>query len=273
MSVEARRFGTFEVTRLLDGLYEPSKDVLVHHAGDEATARLRAAWPGDIVRLPVNCFLLRDDTGASTLVDAGTGTIWGPALGHAREGLAAAGVAPEAVGRILLTHVHGDHAYGLLDGKAAYYPNAEILIPAPELEYLADEAARGAAPEAARPVFELAADILAAYGNRVRAVPAGEVMPGIRLLPLPGHTIGHSGFLLEGENPLLLWGDTMHLLDVQPGDPDAAVVFDVDGKAAAATRRRVLGEAADAGWTVAGAHIPVYATVTRDGDVFRLQPV
>jgi glyoxylase-like metal-dependent hydrolase (beta-lactamase superfamily II) len=120
----------FKVTRLQDGTFEIPADAFIY-VGDEAKgAGIRAEKAGTTTPVPVNCFLLRGNAEV-ILVDTGAGSAWGPGLGHARAALAAEGIPPEAVDRVILTHVHGDHALGLFEGDAAYFPRARVSVPAP----------------------------------------------------------------------------------------------------------------------------------------------
>jgi ribonuclease BN (tRNA processing enzyme) len=50
--------------------------------------------------------------------------------------MAAAGLDPKAVKTILISHLHGDHIYGLMnhETKAQVFPEAEIVVPATELQ-------------------------------------------------------------------------------------------------------------------------------------------
>lgn len=267
--------GALNVLALPDGIFEAKPDVLIHAAGPEALAAALAARQGAGVRIVVNAFLLR---GADevTLVDAGTGEAWGPALGHARQALAAAGIAPAGVRRVLLTHLHGDHALGLLEGDAPWLPTAELLVPEADLRFFTDPAARAATPEARRGAFDITARLARAYAGRLRAIPPGPVdaVPGVEALPLPGHTPGHTGYLLRGGTaPLLLWGDALHLLHEQAADPALGLVFDVDSAQAVATRQALLARAATEGWLVAGAHVEGFGRVTRQGEGYRILPV
>ncbi|RYF19471.1 MAG: MBL fold metallo-hydrolase [Oxalobacteraceae bacterium] len=103
----------------------------------------------------------------------------------------------------------------------------------------------------------------------------GEVLPGITAVPLPGHTPGHTGFRLDGgSRSLLVWGDIVHLPQVQAPEPEAGVVFDVDGDQAVRTRRRMLDEAATDRLLVAGMHteFPGLANVIREGAGYRIVP-
>jgi glyoxylase-like metal-dependent hydrolase (beta-lactamase superfamily II) len=221
----------------------------------------------------VNCFLLRGPDGL-TLVDAGIGPAWGPAFGHARIALQALGVAPEQIGRVLLTHLHTDHVLGLLDGQAAFFPRAEILIPGTDLAYFTAAAVRATLPEDRQQPFDITAGLLAAYDGRITIIEAGDVpgMPGIDLLPLPGHTPGHSGYVLHGPETLLLWADTVHVQDLQPAEPELGLVFDTDPARAAQTRLATFHLAKQNRWTVAGAHVTGFAHIERAGEAFRFVP-
>lgn len=276
MAVSARQFGDYSIVHLLDGVFTPSSDVLLH-AGGEAARQALIAEAGPVLRLDVNCFLLRGPDGIA-LIDAGTGEAWGPQLGHARAALHDAGVAPEQVARVLLTHLHGDHALGLLhgaDGATAWLPRAEILVPEADLHFFTDPAARAALPPARHGGFDITAKLLRAYEGRIRPIPNGPVaaFPGIEAVPLPGHTPGHTGYLLRGTpHDLLLWGDLLHLFAAQAADPDAGLTYDIDPAQAARSRHATLARAAAEGWLVAGAHVPGFGVLEAVGAGYRVVP-
>lgn len=273
MDQQTRRFGLYDVSILHDGFYEAPIDVLTHASGTAARDGAIAAWGRPTLRIVVNCFVLRGP-GGITLVDAGTGTSWGEAYGHARTGLEALGVTRESVDRVLITHLHGDHALGLFDGEAPHFPNARILVPAPELGFFTDADKRLSTPENRRGGFAIAETLLRLYPERVDAISgSGDILPGVTLIPLPGHTLGQSGYLVEnGGRDLLLWGDAVHLETLQAADPDVGLVFDLDGAVAVATRRDILGRASDLGWIVSGGHVEGFKTVRRVGNAFELVP-
>jgi glyoxylase-like metal-dependent hydrolase (beta-lactamase superfamily II) len=90
----------------------------------------------------------------------------------------------------------------------------------------------------------------------MRPVREGEAMAGISAVALPGHTPGHTGWLIaSGNESLLIWGDLVHLASVQVARPDTGLVFDVDPQQACATRRRTFDRVAADKLTVAGAHM------------------
>lgn len=257
MSAVARRFGRYDLTVLLDGIFEAPKSVLVHAGGEEPTRRLVDGWPGDKISIDVNCYLLRGENGV-TLIDAGTGDHWGPALGKARAALAAAGVRPEEVDRVLLTHPHGDHALGLLDGDQAWLPRAEILFPEGDFAFFSDPAKAETFPPNRRGNFKTVATLTQAYAGRIRTIAPGPVdgMPGVEAVPLPGHTPGQSGYRIgEGRDALLIWADAIHLGAPQIEDPEVGLTYDLDPALAIESRRFLLEQAARHGWRVTGSHV------------------
>lgn len=272
MDQHPRRIGAYDVSILHDGVFEAPLDVLIHADGEAARDEALARWGKPKVSIVVNCFALKGP-GGITLVDAGTGPSWGEAMGHAPTAMAAAGIAPEAVARVLITHLHGDHALGLFDGDKAFFPNAEIIVPEADFSFYGDAANRTRTPEKKQGAFAITATLKEHYAGRIRSVPAGAARPGITLIPLPGHSFGHSGYLIEGQNEsLLLWGDALHLSDLQASDPDIGFIYDLDAATALASRRGILERAAHENWLVSGGHVEGFRRVVKRGAGYELQP-
>lgn len=270
MNAQAHRFGGYDVITLLDGIFEAPSDVMIHQAGEAARSEAIARFGKPKISIDVNCFVLRGKDGI-TLVDAGTGSAWGPALGHARAALVAAGIQPEEVDRVLITHLHGDHALGLFDGEQPWLPRAEIIVPQADLGYYSDETKRAGTPDNKRGAFDITATLQRLYAGRIRPAAPGEVLPGIELIALPGHSFGHGGYLIgDGARALLLWGDALHLAEEQAADPDLGIVYDLDAAQAARSRREILERAAATGWAVSGGHITGFRQVRRQGAGFKL---
>jgi glyoxylase-like metal-dependent hydrolase (beta-lactamase superfamily II) len=102
------------------------------------------------------------------------------------------------------------------------------------------------------------------------------LFPGIRAIPAPGHTPGHSFYALESRGEkLVFWGDLLHVADVQLPRPGVGIAFDVDPKAAIATRKRALAEATRRRYWVAGDHVsfPGVGHVQVDGKGYRWIPM
>ena len=84
-----------------------------------------------------------------------------------------------------------------------------------------------------------------------------ELVPGIRSVVTPGHTPGHTLYMVEsGGEKLLLWGDLMHAAAAQFPDPSVSLRFDMDSAAASEQRKKVFADAAEHRYWVAGAHLP-----------------
>ncbi|MER5866336.1 MBL fold metallo-hydrolase [Kitasatospora sp. NPDC002040] len=201
--------------------------------------------------LHFHCYLLRSPDGRTVLVDTGLGGAdspaagWAPVPGRLAAELAAAGVRPEQVDTVVLTHLHSDHASGSLaaDGTTPAFPNARYLVQQTELEWLT----AGGSPLLDAVVRPLrAAGCLDARSGEVALTPE------IKVFATPGHTPGHQSVAV-GERQLVVAGDVV-LHPVQLADPTAEYVYDDAAPVATATRQRLLSELRAAGGLLATAH-------------------
>ncbi len=203
----------------------------------------------------VYVFLIKNG-GRTILVDTGFGKRENPASQLLAK-MAAVGVKPEAVTHLLLTHLHGDHVGGLAwNGKAAF-PNAEVLVSAPEKEYWLDPATLEKNP-GRKGNIDLIRTNFALYGSKVKTFTLGDtVLPGILSVASAGHTPGHAAFLLEsGKDRMLFWGDIVHAAALQFPDPKICAQYDMDAPGAVAARLAMMDLAARGNMPVAGAHLP-----------------
>lgn len=250
--------GDFEVTALYDGPAGFGTDVLTNADPKDVRALLeRGFLPKNGLSVSVNAFLI--NTGKQLiLVDTGAGVFW-PGLGALMNNLKLAGYAPEQVDLVLLTHLHVDHDGGLLtaDGKCAF-PNADVRMAQAESDFWLSETNQQNAPEAAKGMFDIARATLSAYQARWKPFNGdGELAPGVKPVPLPGHTVGHTGYeITSNGDTLLIWGDIVHSAAVQLPEPDVAFAFDTDSKMAVDTRRNLFDRVVKEGLMVAGAHMP-----------------
>lgn len=271
-----RRIGDRVVTALSDGVIDLPLELMGGIEPGAASDLLTQAFRAPTPQANVNAFLIQGG-GRTVLIDTGAGGSMGPALGRLQANLAAAGVTPGDIDAVLLTHFHGDHSGGLASTSGeAVFPRAELVVPKDDADFWFDDAKASAAPENKKHAFAEARVAAAPYRARLRLFSGTDVAPGIRALPLPGHTPGHTGYMVEsGGEQILIWGDIFHVPDVQARRPEVSVGFDVDPAGAVATRLRVLDMAARDRLLVAGMHMhfPAFSHIARLADGYAVVPI
>lgn len=271
------RVGDVLVTALSDGYVKGGEVILRNVDLDAAKAVLHATHRYPAV-VEINTFVVQH-SGRTMIVDTGAGGYMGRNAGCLASNLRAAGIDSLAIDTVFLTHIHPDHVGGLTDkadGKARF-PNAELAVSADEYAYWMDDATMQRAGKNDRALFfECPREQLAPYRDRLRLFRDGEIFPGATVLKAPGHTPGHTMCLIaSGAETLLIWGDTVHVPEVQTAFPRAGVVFDVDPQGAADTRRRVFDMVATDRMPVMGMHLgfPGLMYLDRHDEGYRLVPM
>ncbi len=277
------KVGDFEVTQLADGARTfPMPDTfVVNQKKEDALAAAEAAFlPKGQVTIPFNPMVI--NTG-SKLVVIDTGNGLGAyeqskgAVGQMNANMKAAGIDPAAVDIVVISHFHGDHLGGLktADGKPVY-PNAEIKVPAPEFAFWSDEANAAKANGFNKAQFPNVKKMLDGLDKATKYEPGSEVAPGITSIATPGHTPGHTSFVVSsGSGKLLVQSDVSNIPALFLRRPDWHVAFDNDPAQAQATRHKFYDMAAAEKALVAGYHFsfPSLGHVEKDGTGYRLAPV
>lgn len=250
--------GDASVTALSDGTVDLDLHKLLRGTTPARTdALLQRAFLQNPVRTSINAYLL-ETGGRRILVDTGCGELFGGPAGRLVESLAAAGVRPEQIDDILITHVHIDHVGGLAHAGKAAFPNATVHVSQPDLDFYLSAAAPSQA-HADAAASEIAARMLTPYADAGRLKPfsgSAEILPGIVGTVLPGHTPGSAVFTLESQGQKIRFiGDTIHSV-VQFADPSITVAFDTDSRLAKAVRADTFAQAASARLWIAGPHLP-----------------
>lgn len=270
------KVGGWTVTMVHDGFFSRPLEGFVRNAPlPEVQGVLREFFlPTDRTNIVFTVtFIQRGDVLAA--FDAGNGVTPATATnGKMIANMAAAGIDPARVTHVIHSHFHGDHINGLLNAEGGRaFPNAEILVPAPEWAWWSDAGNETRSPEGQRATFANRARRFGPYEGRIRQFqPGAEVIPGVTSIAAYGHTPGHTIFrVADGNEQMIFLADLTNRPELMMARPDWQIIFDFDGDAAAATRRRVLDMVATDRIRVTGYHFPFPANghVARQGNGFR----
>lgn len=276
--VQHFNFGDIVLSALADGYLDTDLSLFSNATPEEIEAALKNAFidPKGKLRASVNAYVARMGDRV-VLIDSGSGNNMGPSAGYLAENLAAANIAASDVDAILLTHLHPDHIGGLVADKKALFPNAEMHVHEADIAFFRNDEVKAKMPDEVKVFFDMARAALDTYGDRVKPFNKdGEVLPGISAMHLPGHTPGHSGFMLgSGNDNLLIWGDIVHGPALQFPDPAIGIAYDADQELARATRAKLFDQVATDRIAVAGMHLnfPGIGHVGKAGDGYALEPM
>jgi glyoxylase-like metal-dependent hydrolase (beta-lactamase superfamily II) len=270
--------GDFEVTALNDGFIDLPVDTLLKQPAAKTQAAVAKQFLAIPVETSVNAFLVNTGT-KLVLIDTGTGGSFGPTAGRLVANLQAAGYRPEQVDDIFITHFHGDHLGGLTANGQRVFPNAVVHADQRESAHFLSAAEMAKAPADGQGTFKLAMAMLQPYVDAGRFQPfdaSTEIVPGVRSWETPGHTPGHSSYVVQSKGQrMIVTGDLIHVAAVQFDDPTVTIDFDVDRPAAEKQRLAVFGKAAQEGDLIAGAHLqfPGIGHLRANGKAFQFVPV
>ncbi|WP_170420674.1 MBL fold metallo-hydrolase [Ruegeria arenilitoris] len=268
-STVARSFqlGDFTVTTLLDGSLprDGAQEIFGGGASDEEFAKVSA---DNFISPDIAQFFF-----TPTLVNTGSELILfdtGLGQGGIQKALADAGVGPEAINVVVLTHMHPDHIGGMTTNDAATFPNARYVTAAAEYDFWS-------AQEAGNRVGDLVAAKVTPMAEKMSFIEdGGEVASGVTAMAAFGHTPGHMVYHLESNGQrLILTADLANHYVWSFAHPEWEVRFDMDKAAATASRRNVLGMLAADKVPMIGYHMPFPAAgyVEPRGEGFRFIPV
>ncbi|MEO9459782.1 MAG: MBL fold metallo-hydrolase [Lentilitoribacter sp.] len=214
------------------------------------------------------------------LFDTGMGTsdLFGPTTGKLNANLEAAGIDAASITAIVCTHGHCDHVWGIMsDAGERIFPNAQIWISEADFDFWTDEAKLSYTDPAWMPAFvEGARRNLMPNQDRMKFFKDGEeFLPGLQAMSTPGHTVGHTSFIVtSGNDSLVVIGDLTHHHVILMEKPLTEFAFDTDPSLSAQTRVRALDMIAAQRLPIIAYHFPWpgIGHVEKVGEGFRYHP-
>lgn len=210
------------------------------------------------------------------LFDTGVGSAkaFGDKSGRLLGNLKAAGMEAKDIDAVVITHAHPDHCWGLTNDSTVNFPNAQIYIAESDLKFWTDEAKRSL-PFIGPMIDPTRAALLPLRDRMVFVKDGQEALPGIHAVATPGHTVGHTSYMITSQGESLFnTADIVHhhVLIVQ--NPKIEFAFDTDPKQGAETRIRTLDMLAAQKTRILAYHFPWpgIGHVARRGDGFHYTP-
>ncbi|MCW3465858.1 MBL fold metallo-hydrolase [Chitinophaga nivalis] len=256
--------GAIALTVVTDGVVHYDSDCFAPGIPREAVQQVLQERPvaANGFALTHNILVIKSDS-RIILIDAGNGHQAAPAAGRLPVHLMQAGIHPDTVTDIVITHAHPDHINGLIGaGDQLVFPQARVHLSQTEYDFWLspspDFSRSKNSPDVWLTVQQEVTKILAACAGQLQlftgTTPLFDVLEPISA---PGHTPGHYMFAIaNGDKPFIHIADIVHEAVLLFSRPDWGTIFDTDFAQAAATREQVLGDLARTGQRVFGYHLP-----------------
>lgn len=277
------KVGGIEVTTVLEGdQFAPLDPAFVKNASvDDVKAALRAAGLPDDRRPNAYTVTFVTVGGRTVMFDSGYGAPDNPgglaSAGRLAENAKAAGIDLAKLSTIAVSHFHPDHIFGLF-GKdnAQAYASIEIVVPEAEYTFWTDPAVIDKLAPARQGIARRVQATMPSWKNIRQVAADKDVVPGVRAVATPGHTPGHTSYLVsDGAAQVLVLGDVTNIPAVNLKNPGWHVVFDQDAALAEKSRRQIFDRAVADKLVCTGYHwgMPGMGTIAKDGAGYALTPV
>jgi glyoxylase-like metal-dependent hydrolase (beta-lactamase superfamily II) len=212
----------------------------------------------------------------TVLFDTGMGIIhpFGPTTGKLMATLKAAGIDPAGVDAVVMSHAHPDHCGGIMaEDNTSHFPNAQLYITKADYDYWTNEQTVGPKMKV---FYDQATRNLTPNLDKIHFIKDHEeIIPGVTALYAPGHTVGHTIFMINSGNAQLAYiGDLTHHPVLLMQKPLTEFAYDTDPKMSAQSRVRMLTMLADSRTPILAYHFawPGVGHVVKQGDGFRYLP-
>lgn len=250
------RIGRFTVTAMTDGYadmpytYFPGRTAA---QVEQAAVAQYVARPSG-VRFVFNQYLIEDGE-RRILIDTGPAGSIGQ-TGALPQAMTTLGVRRDQIDAVIVTHMHQDHMGGLIAGGLNNFPKAELYVDRRDVVYWTDPAKRAGAADYLQPSFQMASEVVRLY-PRLQAIDGErDIVRGISIVDLTGHTPGHIGVRIADAGQSLIMVSDMVFPVIHPMATDVGFLFEQDRPAAKAMRDRFFAQAAADGALIAATHMP-----------------
>jgi glyoxylase-like metal-dependent hydrolase (beta-lactamase superfamily II) len=274
------KIGSMEATVASDGplpVGDPS--TLFHGASKEQLSKLltdhflnpeKVVLEQNVVVLNVADRLVLFDTGLGSAMPLG------PTAGRLLSNLKAAGIDSKDIDDIVLTHAHPDHCWCLMtpDGTRNF-PNAQIRMTQADFDFWTDEAKLG--NDAIKAFVDGTRKQLIPNRDRMIFIKDGdEVVPGVQAVATPGHTVGHTSYMVSSQGQTFaILGDVAHHHVLSLDNPRIEFGYDTDPKQGVSTRIRTFDMLSANRIPFLAYHLPWPGVghVVKQGDGYRYVPM